>query len=475
MGASGAKVHRAGLTAIRFVAALALLVAGALVTPSPPAHAETSADVQRQIDVLLTHVRDLQGKAALLSKARRGAVDAADVTVSRNAEADRAVDQTTQDARTSEAGLGKRVRGLYMSGGPLAVYATLLGSSSLTDLADRTQMSRRVLQSDMRRNDATANRAAQAATLAQEAEQAVRERMRVQQAIGTLARQLNDLLDQQRDTFALLDTRMRALKAREDAQRASAQIEWARATMLAQQEASEPGGSSHAAGATDADYDRANAPWGPDVSGWQHPGNAGIDWAAVRGAGASFAFVKVSEGVGYTSPYFAADAAAARAQGLYVGGYHFARPRLPLSTAVTEADYFLGALGDVHARGWLPPVLDLEETGGLKPDEVTAWARIFLRRVQARTGRVPIVYTGGWFWQGHMNNPTGFAGYPLWDSRYLDSPTPGALFGDWTSTTFWQYTWQRSVPGITGGVDASYFHAGGAELAALANDAPPPP
>ena len=106
---------------------------------------------------------------------------------------------------------------------------------------------------------------------------------------------------------------------------------------------------------------------------------------------------------------------------------------------------------------------------------MTAWARIFLRRVQARTGRVPIVYTGGWFWQGHLNNPTGFAGYPLWDSRYLDSPTPGALFGDWTSTTFWQYTWQRSVPGITGGVDASYFHAGGAELAALANDAPPPP
>jgi len=31
------------------------------------------------------------------------------------------------------------------------------------------------------------------------------------------------------------------------------------------------------------------------------------------------------------------------------------------------------------------------------------------------------------------------------------------------------------VPGIIGGVDASYFHAGGAELAALANDAPPPP
>ena len=111
--------------------------------------------------------------------------------------------------------------------------------------------------------------------------------------------------------------------------------------------------SPHAA--TDPTYDKVHAPWGPDVSGWQHPAGGGINWAAVRGAGASFAFVKASEGTGYTSPYYRSDTAGARAQGLYVGGYHFARPRLPISTAATEAIYFANIIGDVRGHGWLPP------------------------------------------------------------------------------------------------------------------------
>jgi hypothetical protein len=53
-----------------------------------------------------------------------------------------------------------------------------------------------------------------------------------------------------------------------------------------------PALSPHAA--TDPPYDKTHAPWGPDVSGWQHPAGGGINWAAVRGAGASFAFVKAT-------------------------------------------------------------------------------------------------------------------------------------------------------------------------------------
>jgi len=234
-----------------------------------------------------------------------------------------------------------------------------------------------------------------------------------------------------------------------------------------------PAVSPHAA--TDPPYDKVHAPWGPDVSGWQHPAGGRINWAAVRGAGASFAFVKASEGTGYTSPYYRSDTTSARAQGLYVGGYHFARPRLPISTAATEANYFANIIGNVRGRGWLPPVLDLEVTGGLSPANVTAWAHTFLQTLQARTGRVPILYSGGWFYRGYMFNPSGFGQYPLWDALYNKNiSSPGTLFGDWTRTTFWQYTWQRSVPGIIGLVDASYFHGSRAQLAALANDAPVP-
>ena len=238
-------------------------------------------------------------------------------------------------------------------------------------------------------------------------------------------------------------------------------------------QASAPGApalSPHAV--TDQPYDKVTAPWGPDVSGWQHPAGGGINWAAVRGAGASFAFVKASEGTRYTSPYYRSDVTAARAQGLYVGAYHFAWPTLPVSHAAAEAINFASIIGNVQGRGWLAPVLDLEVDGGLSAANLTAWAHTFLQTLQARTGRVPILYTGSWFYRGYMYNPNSFGQYPLWDAAYNNSvSSPGTLFGDWTHTTFWQYTWQRSVPGITGVVDASYFHGSRTQLAALANDA----
>src|SRR5579875_278085 len=40
---------------------------------------------------------------------------------------------------------------------------------------------------------------------------------------------------------------------------------------------------------------------GPDVSSYQHPNNAGINWGQVKRAGASFAIVKATEGTTYTN------------------------------------------------------------------------------------------------------------------------------------------------------------------------------
>jgi lysozyme len=78
---------------------------------------------------------------------------------------------------------------------------------------------------------------------------------------------------------------------------------------------------------------RAEAATGPDVSNFQHPNGAAIDWGQVRSAGHTFAFVKASEGpVGgggyYTNGWFKSDWAGAGGAGLYRGAYHFARPQL---------------------------------------------------------------------------------------------------------------------------------------------------
>ncbi len=208
--------------------------------------------------------------------------------------------------------------------------------------------------------------------------------------------------------------------------------------------------------------------WGPDVSNYQHPNGAAINWKAVRAQGARFAFVKMSEGSTYVNPYARTDIPAALAAGLYVGAYHFGRPRLPLSTAVSDARRFAAQVGNVRLSGYLPPILDIETNGGLSAANVTAWTKSFLSTLQAAIGRPPMVYSGSWFWRAYMGNPSGFSKYPVWIADYEPKNTGPTLFGDWTYSSFWQYTDAAKVSGITGGVDASWFHGTLTQLQQLA-------
>lgn len=72
-----------------------------------------------------------------------------------------------------------------------------------------------------------------------------------------------------------------------------------------------------------------------DISSWQHPSGAAIDWAAVAASGVVGVIAKVTQGVGYASPWFAADYAGAGKAGLLRGAYHFAQPNV--YTAAAEA------------------------------------------------------------------------------------------------------------------------------------------
>jgi len=73
---------------------------------------------------------------------------------------------------------------------------------------------------------------------------------------------------------------------------------------------------------------------GPDVSGHQHPSGYSISWSSTSANGSEFAFVKATEGLGYTNPYFAGDFAALGSADMVRGAYHFARPRAGSADAV---------------------------------------------------------------------------------------------------------------------------------------------
>ncbi|MCU1676562.1 MAG: glycoside hydrolase family 25 [Frankiales bacterium] len=239
---------------------------------------------------------------------------------------------------------------------------------------------------------------------------------------------------------------------------------------------------------------------GPDVSRWQHPNGVCINWAKVAAGDPatsipprSFAFIKATEGSTYTNPYLGrcggspakGDWAASGAAGLVRGVYHYARPNLPLSDAVTEADYFVSQIGDQRRPGTLAPVLDMEEAGSLTPAQLILWTQIWLDRVREATGRVPIIYTYPNFWKDRMGGSEGFHAYPVWMADYRADCTVRNLQcyaasgpvlpvqGNWPQWTWWQFTAFSPQPGISGKVDMSVFFGDEATLAALGDGTAP--
>ena len=189
-----------------------------------------------------------------------------------------------------------------------------------------------------------------------------------------------------------------------------------------------------------------------------------IDWAKVQGAGIAFAFMKATESTGFVDPTFAANFKNARANGVIAGAYHFFRPA---ADATAQADFFVQTAG-VPAAGDLPLTIDLEATDSLAGATVASSALTFLARVEAKSGRKPIVYTSASFLTS-IGNPTGFGAYTLWVANWQVScpklPTPA-----WSDWKFWQDTATGVISGIPAtAVDTDQFNGTLADLQAWIN------
>jgi lysozyme len=212
---------------------------------------------------------------------------------------------------------------------------------------------------------------------------------------------------------------------------------------------------------------------GTDVSSYQHPGGQAINWAAVAASGETFTVVKATEATSYTNPYVLADVTGARAAGLFVGVYHFAHPEI---SATAQADYLSREVNGIGGA-MLPPVLDLEQTGGLSSTALIAWTSAFLARVTQDTGRVPMIYSGPYFWSTAMAGSRAFTRYRLWEAHYTTAAQPQAIAG-WPTWTLWQYSngsfgAPAPVPGIPAHVDRDRVAGTKAQLAALVSSSRP--
>jgi cell wall-associated NlpC family hydrolase len=135
------RASRALAVGVAAAMASATLVAG----PLHRAAADPIGDAKAQAAALATQVHDLQTKAEQASEAYDAAEAALTQAVARHLTAQQDADSAQQAVAAEQADAGMRARALYENGGPLALYAQLLGSGDPGALLDRLQGVRNVV------------------------------------------------------------------------------------------------------------------------------------------------------------------------------------------------------------------------------------------------------------------------------------------------------------------------------------------
>jgi len=184
---------------------------------------------------------------------------------------------------------------------------------------------------------------------------------------------------------------------------------------------------------------------GIDVSHYQ--GN--IDWASVaRNRNIQYVYIKCSEGGNNLDDCYLSNIREARRHGLKVGSYHFFRANV---SAQVQLENMMSVMNTKHQD--LLPIIDVELTNGV--GEATFHSRLkeFLRLVERRIGRKPMIYTGKNFYNKHFAGQ-GYGAYKFMIAAY--SGGEPELFNN-ADYVIWQYSSQGTVRGIRGNVDLSMF------------------
>jgi lysozyme len=209
---------------------------------------------------------------------------------------------------------------------------------------------------------------------------------------------------------------------------------------------------------------------GIDVSKWQGE----MNWQTAADAGAKFAFIRAgsidnSSGYCYTDYHYMRNISLAPDH-MPVGCYWYFRPN---HSPTKQANYFCDLL---EGEDWkLPPVLDLETTGGLSPVAVSNESGEFIAQVYQRTKYWPIVYSRSYFLHDRTIDHPLFHECDLWIARYTSKPEPWGNPGDyqkakppyWDDWTFWQWIADSNLavefggegpPGSEDDIDLNYFN-----------------
>ncbi|MEK7224950.1 MAG: GH25 family lysozyme [Bacteroidota bacterium] len=166
-----------------------------------------------------------------------------------------------------------------------------------------------------------------------------------------------------------------------------------------------------------------------------------------------FSFIKATEGIGNTDPWFKRNWKRAGDNNIVRGAYHFF---IGSKDGKMQAENFIGKV-DLKP-GDLPPVLDIEQLNGSTASEIKKEAQEWLETVENYYNVRPIIYTNVDFYNRNLGSE--FDKYPLWIAHYYQPEQPRISRG-WI---FWQHSDEGRVNGIVSKVDFNVFNGDSADF-----------
>ena len=182
---------------------------------------------------------------------------------------------------------------------------------------------------------------------------------------------------------------------------------------------------------------------GIDVS--HHQGD--INWPKVIDSFDSinpFVYCKATEGISHVDSKFKENVEQLIELNVKHGAYHFF---LPHADAIDQADHFLSEYN--FQQDDLPPVLDYEiesENNDEQLDKISTW----LKRVEDKTGKRPIIYTSYNIYINWLS--IALPDYSFWVANYSDKVYRFKK----DNILHWQYSEKGVINGIDGFVDLNY-------------------
>lgn len=172
-----------------------------------------------------------------------------------------------------------------------------------------------------------------------------------------------------------------------------------------------------------------------------------------------FAFIKATEGIGNSDPYFKRNWKKAKESGIIRGAYHFF---IASKDGRMQAENFIDKVN--LETGDMPPVLDVEQLNGVSPDQLRKEVKKWLEITENHYRVKPIIYTNVDFYNRNLGKE--FDSYPLWAAHYYQPQQPRISRG-WT---FWQHSDEGRVNGIVSKVDFNVFSGDSLEFEKLLID-----